>query len=43
MKMPVFERDGDFRRRLRTSTVENQPANAGHMGSFPGPGRFHVP
>lgn len=28
------ERDGDFRRRLRTSLVENQLANAGHMGSF---------
>ena len=23
--------------------VENLPANAGDMGSIPGPGRFHVP
>ena len=23
--------------------VKNPPANAGHMGSSPGPGRSHVP
>ena len=23
--------------------VKNPPANAGNMGSVPGPGRFHVP
>ena len=23
--------------------VKNPPANAGDMGSIPGPGRFHVP
>ena len=23
--------------------VKNPPANAGDMGSTPGPGRFHVP
>ena len=23
--------------------VENLPANAGHMGSSPGPGRSHMP
>ena len=23
--------------------VKNLPANAGNMGSIPGPGRFHVP
>ena len=22
--------------------VKNPPANAGHMGSIPGPGRFHT-
>ena len=43
MKMPAFERDGDFKRRLGTSLVEDQSANAGHVGSCPGPGRFHVP
>ena len=25
------------------SVVKNQPANAGDMGSSPGPGRLHMP
>ena len=25
------------------TVVKNLPANAGHMGSIPGLGRFHVP
>ena len=25
------------------AVVENPPANAGHMGSIPGPGRSHMP
>ena len=25
------------------TVVENPPANAGHMGSSPGPGRSHMP
>ena len=25
------------------SVVKNPPANAGHMGSSPGPGRSHMP
>ena len=27
----------------RGPVVENLPANAGDMGSIPGPGRFHMP
>ena len=25
------------------TVVKNPPANAGHTGSSPGPGRFHLP
>ena len=28
---------------VRASMVENPPANAGDMGSIPGPGRSHMP
>ena len=31
---------GDFSGGL---VVKNPPANAGHMGSIPGQGRFHMP
>ena len=35
----------EFLRRLKNqdSGVKNLPANAGHTGSIPDPGRFHMP
>ena len=34
---------GDALDFLGGPAVKNPPANAGDMGSIPGPGRFHVP
>ena len=39
-RVKVKETDPDF---LGGAVVKNPPANAGHMGSIPGPGRSHMP
>ena len=42
LKMDKFylKQKQDF---LGGPVIENLPANAGDMGSIPGPGRFHMP
>ena len=39
-KLVIFLKSRDF---PGGAVVKNPPANAGDMGSIPGPGRFHMP
>ena len=41
--LPYVTSSGHTRDFPDDAVVKNPPANAGDMGSFPGPGRFHMP
>ena len=44
MKFPIKKQNTENSREFPGgSVVKNLPANAGDMGSIPGPGRFHMP